>query len=693
MWGWTSSSEQWICSLLLISMLIAAQGADAAPGAGAVLAFVGPDPGVARAGLEGGAVVLENDAIRAEWQLDKGRLRPRRLGDKLSGSTLELSGGQAFGLTFSDGTELWAADLRTVQGPTLEDLPAEAQASNLARRSPGKQVTLQLASEDGRLRATWNGILRDGSSYVRQRVTFTAADTFPDVEDVVLTALPVEGARSVGTVAGVPAVAEPFFFGLEHPRSLNETGPRAVRCYLPRNLPLAAGDTIEHTSVVGIAVAGQLRRSFQYYVNRERAHPFRFFLHYNTWYDLRELNEQNLLERIDLIGTELVSKRGVDLAAFVFDDGWDDPKTLWEFNAGFPDGFAPHRTAAANYHSNIGVWQSPFGGYGESRLQRLNYGAGQGFETNDKGLSLAGPHYYERFKASCLRMLDEFDVNYFKFDGVGYGLSADGSSRDRALDQDVEALLRLIGELRDRRPDLFVNITVGAWPSPFWLWHGDSLWRGDEDMNLVGEGPERERWISYRDHVAYESVVGRSPLFPLNSLMYHGFCNGRYGLSKDFAPNLAAIKHDLRIYFSSGADLQELYITPTADYLSSKAWDAIAEAARWSHANADVLIDSHWVGGDPAQGDIYGFAAWSPRKGTLSLRRPSHSPGTITLDIADVFELPEGAPTRYALTSPWSEDAGRNAIVVEAGKPHTFKVEPFEVRVFDAVPVLQTGAR
>jgi hypothetical protein len=64
----------------------------------------------------------------------------------------------------------------------------------------------------------------------------------------------------------------------------------------------------------------------------------------------------------------------------------------------------------------------------------------------------------------------------------------------------------------------------------------------------------------------------------------------------------------------------------------------------------------------------------------------------ISLDIAEVFELPPGAPTRYALKSPWSEDVGKESIVVEAGKPHTFRLEPFEVLVFDARPVPQASA-
>ena len=36
---------------------------------------------------------------------------------------------------------------------------------------------------------------------------------------------------------------------------------------------------------------------------------------------------------------ELVRRRGVTMDSFLFDDGWDDPSRLWQFNVGFPDGF------------------------------------------------------------------------------------------------------------------------------------------------------------------------------------------------------------------------------------------------------------------------------------------------------------------------------------------------------------------
>lgn len=101
------------------------------------------------------------------------------------------------------------------------------------------------------------------------------------------------------------------------------------------------------------------------------------------------------------------------------------------------------------------------------------------------------------------------------------------------------------------------------------------------------------------------------------------------------------IKNEVRDYFGSGTQLQEMYITPSL--LSSTDWDTLAEAAAWSRANADVLVDTHWIGGDPALLEVYGWASWTPRKAVLVLRNPSDKPQTIEIDVAKAFELPADA--------------------------------------------------
>ena len=68
-------------------------------------------------------------------------------------------------------------------------------------------------------------------------------------------------------------------------------------------------------------------------------------------------------------------------------------------------------------------------------------------------------------------------------------------------------------------------------------------------------------------------------------------------------------------YFATGTQLQELYITPSM--LNKVKWDTLAKAAKWSKENASVLVDTHWIGGDPTALAVY-------RLGILE-QRQSHS--------------------------------------------------------------------
>ncbi|MDE3148376.1 MAG: enterotoxin, partial [Acidobacteriota bacterium] len=213
---------------------------------------------------------------------------------------------------------------------------------------------------------------------------------------------------------------------------------------------------------------------------------------------------------------------------------------------------------------------------------------------------------------------------------------------------------------------------------------------GSGDMGWTGKGRDpankfdRERWLTYRDGYCRQLFVERSPLYPLNSIMAHGIVYGRFFQGGDLAKNNPPdLKNEARSYFAIGSSLQELYLTPSL--LTPQAWDAVAAAARWARRNADVLVDSHWVGGDPLQLQVYGYAAWSPHRGTLMLRNPDDRPQRIALDAQKVFELPAGAAKHYALRSPYA-DQRVQALSLTAGQPQTCALEPFEVLVFDARP-------
>jgi hypothetical protein len=651
-----------------------------------LLEFPGSAPGKGQGKVDQSKLILENEALSCTWDMSEGRLKPKRVTDKLSATTLELQGAECFQLVLDGGPVMKASDLKIVGKPDIRDLEPVRKSCRLAERFAGKQITVILSSSDENLRVEWRGILRNGSNYVRQQFAFVTKNEAINIKEIVLWDLAAADAEVAGTVDGSPVVAGNMFFAYEHPLSKSQVlqgNARRFRSSLPRSAPLRPGKPLIQTSVVGVIPQGQLRRGFLYYIERERTHPYRPFLHYNSWYDIgygaEKIQPGQFLKVVELFGKELIRQRRVKMDSFVLDDGWDDPASLWLFHKGFPNGFAPSRRAVEEYDSVLGAWLSPFGGYGTAKQARLKYGREQGFETNKSGFSLAGPNYYRRFRDVCVKMIREYGLNYFKFDGIGTTGRPTGPAPEFV--NDMEALMQLIGDLRQAKPDVFINITSGMWTSPFWLWYGDSVWRSGRDWGTHGAGSKRQQQVTYRDKETYHNVVKRSPLHPLNSLMTQGVMFANHGL-----PNEAGgLVEDIHAFFASGTNCQELYITPSI--MRPEHWNALAESAIWSRDNADVLVDTHWVGGDPAAGQVYGWASWAKRKGILSLRNPSDKPGSITIDIGKTFELPKGAAQKYSLKSPWKEDVNEAAIVLSASKEHTFELKPFEVLVFDATPL------
>jgi len=628
------------------------------------------------------SISLSNDSISATWSIRGGSLRWRSLTNHFTKATLALDG-SVFELVPKEGAVLRSSDFKILAAPVLRDIPPSPNPSKAADRLPGRELRIALEDPSAKVQVIWKAILREGANYVRQEVTIRALHQPLALAQIGLVDAIVPGASVSGHVKGSPVTAGTWFLGFEHPLSECRVLDDRATCWLSRELPLQAGLAVTYSSVVGVTHAAQLRRDFLNYLELERAHPYRTFLHYNSWYDLGyfdRYNEQGAVAEIQSFGEELTKKRGVKLDSFLFDDGWDDPTTLWKFNPGFPDGFTKVAQTASSFGAAPGIWLSPWGGYDKPKEQRLASAREQGFETNEGGLALSGPKYYKYFHDTCLDLIAKYGINQFKFDGTG---NANEVIKGSEFDSDFDAAIHLIGDLRAKKADLYVNLTTGTYPSPFWLLYADSIWRGGDDHSFAGVGTNRQRWITYRDSQLYRWVVEDGPLFPINSLMLHGLIFARYAqrLGDDPSHDFPDEVHD---YFGTGTQLQEMYITPSL--LSSENWDVLAEAAKWSRDNAQTLKDSHWIGGDPARLEVYGWASWSQEKAIVTLRNPSDQPQNFTGSLTTLLELPAGSARAYAARSPWKSDGAKPAMTIPAKEQHTFHLKPFEVLTLELAP-------
>ena len=616
-------------------------------------------------------LALSNAVLESQWTLDGGRITSLVFSSKQTDQLLRLKSGHMPRIVLGDGR--------------IVDLATLKQATPVCRKN--NELLATFNDEVSGLDIAWSAELNGGANYVIQSLLLTAGrDT--KIKELVFVDTPIGGAKQIGRVDGSVVVCGDIFLGVEHPLAKNAADTDShVRCALPRGNVLKAGQTWHYTSVFGVVEPGQLRRGFLAYLERRRAHPYRPFLHYNSWYHLNigrpdhHMTEAECLATIEHFGRELITKRSAKMDAFVWDDGWDDFNSLWGFHKDFPNGFKILKEAGAKYGAAQGVWMSPWGGYGEPKKKRIAYGKSHGYETNAKGFSMAGLKYRAAFRDVCLKMMRGNGVVFFKFDGMGGG---GGTGATGELADDVDAVLNLTRELRKEDADLFISATVGTWASPFWTLYADSIWRQGGDTGFHGSGNSRQQWITYRDMYCYRCIVQWGPLYPLNSLMLHGPCIGERANPAKMDRDEKSVADEIWTFFGSGTNLQELYISP--HLLTPTMWDELAAAAKWSRANSDVLIDTHWIGGDPGKGDVYGWASWQPRGGIVVLRNPSDKPSTFELELGRDLELPDANLTDYRLSSPRPKQR-IGSLRASSIEPLAVELQPFEVLVFETVAI------
>ncbi|MGF6505456.1 enterotoxin [Paraburkholderia sp. 32] len=623
-----------------------------------------------------------NDAIALRWTNEDKRLAGFSLIDCERKRTLRIVA--PFTLTLADGTTIGLAELRVVAPVSDAALEPNPHASRLGERIAGRRASVSLVDTHGRLKVQLSVEQREGSRYLRVQLAITALLQDEEIAAVSLLKTRAPGARASSERKGTPVIAGNFYLGFEHPLATSQVKGDSLSFMLHRALPLEKNRTLVYSAVAGVASDGQVRRDFGIYLERERARPYRPFLHYNSWGDIGYLTpytQEQALERIATIGHELHAARGVQIDSLLFDDGWDDLGGGWQFSKAFPHGFVPLRDAAARFGAAPGIWLSPWGGYGAPKQERVTRGRAAGYEVIDNGLALSGPTYYRRFHEVAMDLLDKGGVNHFKFDGTG---NADRVFPGSLFDSDWDAAIQLIEDIRAAKPEIFINLTTGTHPSPFWLRHVDSIWRGGSDDGLAGSGTNRERWITYRDMQTYHNVVERSPLFPLNSLMLHGIlyaqCNPRLNASAG-----DAFSNEVWSYFGTGTQLQELYITPAL--LGEHDWDVLARAAQWARENGDILRDSHWIGGAPDEQAAYGWAAWAPHKAIVTLRNPHSRTQRFTLELRRQLELPDHAAARFESRSLGRAGDSGIPAQLDADLSQAVQLAPFEVLTLELLPV------
>lgn len=629
-------------------------------------------PGVAKITQKSNSYQLANKVLKASFINTGGKLYFNGCSELGLQPSTEL-----FKVLLGDGKIITASEMKLedVKMATLAENPSAATAS---LRYAGKALEARFTYEE--LSIVWRAVLRNGSHYLRTEMDIQAAKDLPMKGIVAMNYLVAKNSaytapEVVGNTRGAILASNHIFAGLETPMGLNSSKDEGNATHIEglwrRNTTLKAGKTWNISSVVGLVAPKQLRRSFLAYSERERAVAWRPYPVYISWYELNidrnnaqapsykgNMTVEQCADVVSHWKTHFYDKYQMAPKAFVWDDGWDQYGT-WAFNPNFPNGFDEPANEAKKMGTGIGAWLGPVGGYGQSGEYRRAYWRSKG------GMQLSNEDYYNFFIRCCTNMIDRYDFRFFKFDGISAQASAIGPDEGTRGEENAEAIISIERAVRQKRPDIFLNTTVGTWASPFWFHFTDAVWRQEGDYGEAGDqGTDRERWITYRDRLVYQNFIQRSPVCPINTLMTHGFILSRWGaVSKNM--DYDGIVREMRCAFACGSGMVELY----NDYKlmdeikdnqgnAGALWKDLAECIKWQQEQADVLPDAHWVGGNPWDGkkaNVYGWAAWNGKKSVLTLRNPSTSAQTFTTTLREALDIPAYVRGKITLTHAFNQ--------------------------------------
>ncbi len=629
-------------------------------------------PGVAKITQKANSYQLANKVLNASFINTGGKLYFNGCSELGLQPDTEL-----FKVLLGDGKTITASEMKLedVKMVTLAENPSAATAS---LRYAGKALEARFTYEE--LSIVWRAVLRNGSHYLRTEMDIQAAKDLPMKGIVAMNYLVAKNSaytapEVVGNTRGAILASNHIFAGLETPMGLNSSKDEGNATHIEglwrRNTTLKAGKTWNISSVVGLVAPKQLRRSFLAYSERERAVAWRPYPVYISWYELNidrnnaqapsykgNMTVEQCADVVSHWKTHFYDKYQMAPKAFVWDDGWDQYGT-WTFNPNFPNGFDEPANEAKQMGTGIGAWLGPVGGYGQSGEYRRAYWRSKG------GMQLSNEDYYNFFIRCCTNMIDRYDFRFFKFDGISAQASAIGPDEGTRGEENAEAIISIERAVRQKRPDIFLNTTVGTWASPFWFHFTDAVWRQEGDYGEAGDqGTDRERWITYRDRLVYQNFIQRSPVCPINTLMTHGFILSRWGsVSKNM--DYDGIVREMRCAFACGSGMVELY----NDYKlmdeikdnqgnAGALWKDLAECIKWQQEQADVLPDAHWVGGNPWDGkkaNVYGWAAWNGKKSVLTLRNPSASAQTFTTTLREALDIPAYVRGKITLTHAFNQ--------------------------------------
>ena len=477
---------------------------------------------------------------------------------------------------------------------------------------------------------------------------------------------------------GQPYYVGSMYWGCEFPQAENKIRKKNgfVRYHYGKDLSVASessdgqfnnynnynnangqpGKMITWDAVVGAARSTdyQVVQSDFYEYIETIATKTNFRQQFNSWYDnMKNITDSNIQESFNEIEKGFTQYGVNPLDSYVVDDGWTNYNSFWDFDRSankFPNELYNSSSQVNKMGSNFGLWLGPRGGYGtEGKIANYIASAGLGSRNENSGndINVSDGRYLDKLvKDIFVGYQNKFDINYWKLDGMLLKPSKNSANAHTTtndfctISETYERWTDMFETMRKNRPDLWINMTSYANPSPWHVQWVNSVWMqntGDSGFDYKFGATDQEAMLTYRDGDYYDFFAENQWQLP-NKYFYNH--DPVYAKTAHSAPGgkhpikytTDELRDHLYMLGTRGTAFWEYYYSPSM--FDDEKWQVNAEAANWIEDNFDILQKSKMFGGNPENGDIYGYSCWKGNQGIVSIRNPKdvEQKYTLTLD-------------------------------------------------------------